>query len=174
MQLAEAIQQLAGTKFLNVTTIVAATVASVNVADAACQCRTISGKTTAELITVSLMAESDDGLLLVPAVGSTVLVAYNKELLPFIIMYSELDEAYFWVNNVLTLKDGQHGGLVMVTPLTQKLNALENKVNQLLTAYNAHTHAESGSTTGPPGTLVPGTLTPTQQTDIENPNVTHG
>jgi hypothetical protein len=175
MQLAEAIQQLAGTKFLNVTTVALAEVISVNVAECTCQCSTISGTTTAQLITVSLMAEVEDGLLLVPETGSTVLVGYNKEILPFILMYSGLDAATFWVNNVITLKDGSLGGIPIVGALVQKINNLENKVNQLLSAYNSHVHPDpvSGST-GTTTVPVTGILTPTVRADIENLNVTHG
>lgn len=174
MQLAEAIQQLAGTKFLNVTTVALAEVVSVDVPGCTCKCKTLSGTTTADLITVSLMPEVEDGLLLVPEQGSTVIVGWNKELLPFIIMYSGLDSATFWVNNVITLKDGSLGGIPIVGVLVQALNDLQNKLNTLLTAYNTHTHVESGTITGPPSALVTGTVPVTTRAQIENTNVIHG
>lgn len=175
MQLAEAIQQLAGTKFMNFTTIAIADVVSVDVDARTCRCRTIGGTTTADLITVSLMAEVEDGLLLVPEVDSTVIVGYDNRTLPFIIMYSGLSAATFWVNGVITLKDGSLGGIPIVGALLQKINNLENKVNQLVNAHNGHVHPDpvSGST-GSPTIIVTGTLTPTQLNEIENTNVTHG
>lgn len=175
MELAESIQQLAGTKFLNHTTAVMAEVVSVDAEARTCRCTTISGTTTADLRTVHLMAETEDGLLLVPEIGSSVIVAYNKELLPFVLMYSGIESATFWVNGVITLKDGSLGGIPIVGALLQKINLLENKVNQLLQAYNAHLHPDPVSgTTGATTVPVAGTLTPTQLVDIENKNVTHG
>jgi hypothetical protein len=175
MQLAEAIQQLAGTKFMNPTMTVMAEVVSVDAAARTCVCTAISGTTTADIPEVHLMAETEDGLLLVPEIGSSVIVAYNNELIPFVVMYSGIESATFWVNGVITLKDGTLGGIPIVGALLQKINALENKVNQLLQAYNAHVHTDpvSGST-GTPSIPVAGTLTPTQLVDIENKNVTHG
>lgn len=175
MQLADAIKQLAGTMFMNPAMIVMAEVVSVDAAARTCVCASIGGTTTSDIPVVHLMAETEDGLLLVPEIGSSVIVAFNKELVPFVIMYSGIESATFWVNGIITLKDGSLGGIPIVGALLQKINALESKVNQLLQAYNAHVHPDpvSGST-GTTTVPVAGTLTPTQLVDIENKNVTHG
>ena len=57
-----------------------------------------------------------------------------------------------------------------------KLNAIENKVNTIITTFNAHTHVASsfGAPTTPPPSPVVGTLTPTQVNELENKKVKHG
>lgn len=56
--------------------------------------------------------------------------------------------------------------------LTNKLNALENKVNQIISAFNNHTHiltlSTGTGTAAPTSSPVSGTLTPTNRADIEN------
>ena len=107
---------------------------------------------------VQLAPASGDQLLQIPEIGSTVFVVDG-----IIVGYSDLSE--------LWLRGNQFEGLVKVSELVTKLNNLEGKVNDLLTAYNTHTHASSGA---PPVPTVPGTLTPTTQNDLENPLVKHG
>jgi hypothetical protein len=119
-------------------------------------------------IPVRLMAAVDDGVLVLPEVDSTVIVALADE--PYIAMFSGVEK--------IILRGGQFDGLVKVADLVTKLNNLENKVNDLVSKFNAHTHVltlSTGTGTAAP-TVAPvaGTLTPTQQTDLENENITHG
>ena len=107
---------------------------------------------------VQMAPATGDQLLQIPEIGSTVFIVDG-----IIVGYSDLSE--------LWLRGNQFEGLVKVTELVTKLNNLENKVNSLLTAYNAHTHASSGA---PPVPTVTGSLTPTTQNDLENPLVKHG
>jgi hypothetical protein len=71
---------------------------------------------------------------------------------------------------------GEFGGLVKVVELTQKLNNLENKVNEIIVTFGTHTHAVTavGSPTSPTTTPIAGSLTISQRDDIENVNVRHG
>lgn len=119
-------------------------------------------------ISVRLMASVDDGLLILPEVDSTVVVCLADD--PFIALYSGVTK--------IIMRGGDADGLVKVADLVSKLNAIENKVNTLINNFNTHTHILTLSvgtgTAAPTTTQVAGTLTPTQQVDIENPNVTHG
>lgn len=65
---------------------------------------------------------------------------------------------------------GQLGGMVKVIDLTEKLNNLENLVNNLIGLYNLHTHPviSEGAPTGPTGSTEGTVLTPTEQAEIEN------
>jgi hypothetical protein len=128
-----------------------------------CSAQAISGKTTADLSEVLLMPVNDDGLLLVPTVGSTILVAYGKDVQPCVVMFSELDSATLWVNGVITLKDGNLGGIPVVAGLLEALNAIQNAFNALNSKVNGLA----------PTPVIPN-LPLTQRTDIENLNVTHG
>ena len=119
--------------------------------------RTALVKYEAEYI-VKLMTSVGDGLLLIPEVGSSVSVLDGQ-----IIGYSDLDEIW--------LSGQQYGGLVKVSELVNKMNAIENKINSIITTFNAHTHASTGAPAVP---TITGTITPTTINDLENPDVKHG
>lgn len=174
-ELRKAIQQLAGTHLTDDTSMALATVLSVNLATRTCSVVLVGGQTTARKDDVMLMPTVADGILLIPSIDSTVVVMWSKRNQPFVAMYSDLQDIYLAADGLVTLNDNTYGGLVRVADLVTKLNAIEGKVNDLLTAYNAHTHTDpvSGST-GTTSAPVVGSLTPTQVTDIENPNVVHG
>ena len=134
------------------------------------------GGNSANTITVRLMASVDDGALLLPKVGSTVVVHGGDRVAYYIALFSEV-ESIVWLG-------GEYDGVPIVKHptngnkgLLKKINNLENKVNDLLTAFNSHTHVltlSAGTGTAAP-TVSPVTpsLTVTQQTDIEHPNITH-
>lgn len=115
-----------------------------------------------------LMTQVGDGMLLIPTEGSTVLVLYGTYTSGYVIQCSDVDEIWF--------KGFENGGLVKVVELTDKLNAIENKVNSIISTFNSHVHtsATAGSPTTPTTSPISGTLTPTQRNDIENQNVKHG
>ena len=147
-KLRQAIRKIAG----NGSQILQCEVISVDIPN-----RTALVKYEAEYI-VKLMTSVGDGLLLIPEVGSSVSVLDGQ-----IIGYSDLDEIW--------LSGQQYGGLVKVSGLVDKLNNLENKVNSIITTFNAHTHASTGAPAVP---TITGTLTPTTINDLENPDVKHG
>jgi beta-mannanase len=202
-QIIEAVQRMTGTQLSDSVKVLAATVDTVDEARRTCTVTTVSSQGSVTIENVQLMASIDDGILMVPAVDSTVIIAYSTFNQPFVVLFSGLEKVLIvgGENNAsvqidgdglileiadtkltiedgkMTLNDGAMGGLVKVIELTQKLNALENKVNSLLAAYNAHVH--SGVTTGPGSSgptpsQVTGTLTPTQRADIENDKIVQG
>jgi hypothetical protein len=202
-QIIESIQRMAGTLLKDNVSVFAATVDSVNEEKRTCTVTSVTGQGAMTVENVQLMASVDDGFLLIPVVDSNVIVAYSTYNKPFIALFSGIEKVLLVAgeNNAsiqvdadgllfeiadtkikisdgeIKLNDGSMGGLVKVIQLTQKLNNLENKVNQLITAYNSHVH--TGVTTGPgssaitPST-VSGTLTPTNRGDIENEKIVHG
>ena len=78
---------------------------------------------------------------------------------------------YLVASDTITLNDGAYGGLVKVIDLVTKLNNLENKVNSIITAYNAHSHPGNGL---PTASTITGSLIPTNRNDIENTKINHG
>ncbi len=79
---------------------------------------------------------SGNSLVVVPKVGSTVLIAdlsegTRRDLA--IVKYTEVES--------ITINGGNLGGLVNITQLTNKLNALVNK-------FNNHTHTFKGAVSG--------------------------
>lgn len=174
-ELRQVISKLAGTHLVDKTHMAIAQVVSVDLQACTCTVDMVTGKTSASRLTVSLMADVADGLLLVPAVDSTVIIAWSDHMLPYVAMFSDLQDVYLDATGKITMNQGTEGGLVKVRDLVTKLNAIENKVNAIISSYNGHVHPDPVSgTTGTPTVPITGPLTPTQVVDIENPNVTHG
>jgi hypothetical protein len=118
-------------------------------------------------ITVRLMPVVDDGVLIMPAVGSIVTVLQSDKYDPVIVQYSEVEK--------IILMGGDNKGLVKVVELKNKLNALENQMNSILNVLKTTSIPLAPSGTYPFAPLYASInpLTPTQQTDIENPLIKH-
>lgn len=109
------------------------------------------------------------GLYVIPSVGSKVIVHQISDQDYYVSMFSQIDEVDFF--------DGSLGGMTKVITLTTKLNNLENKVNSIINTFNAHVHSgvtTGGGTSAITPTLVSGTLTPTNQVEIENAKIKNG
>jgi hypothetical protein len=182
----ESIRHIAGTHNEDKVFLIAATVDSVNEAARTCDVTTLSSKEEISIPGVRLMPTIDDGILFLPAVGSTIFLTYSNFNVPYVAQFSAIDKVLFIVGDTtlqmidgkLMLNDGSSGGLVEVENLVKKLNALENLVNDLVSKFNSHTHIlslSSGTGTAAP-TAAPETtiLTPTNRNDIENTTITHG
>lgn len=149
-----AIQKLAGTHQKDDVKLLQCTVKSVDLDGRTCTVSTITGNSQISF-DVQLMAGVADGLLIEPALDSMVYVLMSKYSLPFIVQYSDVVKYLF--------NGDEFGGLVKVIELTGKLNAIEQKVNSIITW---------GAGVTPPFVGEP--LVPTQQTEIENTSVNHG
>lgn len=112
---------------------------------------------------------------LTPVIDSVVIATFLSKDTAFISIYSEIE--------TVELRGSQFGGVVKVEELVNKINRLEDKVNDLITKFNAHTHlyiAPSIPAPGPPIPTVPPTtlevpIVPnTTRNDLENENVNHG
>lgn len=164
----DAINQIAGTHLTNKVHAVTANVLAIDLPSRTCTCQIVDGHVNNTLPNVKLMASIDDGFLIQPTLNSTVCLIISDFGEPYISQYSGIDK--------ITLRGGDLGGLTKVISLTQKLNILENKLNSLLLKFNFHTHNVTavGVPTGPNLSPESGSLTPTQQAEIENKNITHG
>jgi hypothetical protein len=159
----DAVKKLAGTYQADEVSLVLCTVNSVDMAGRSCHCTPVTGTAVTALPTVRLMAEVDDGMLLIPALGSTVMVGYSKKNVPYICLFSQLEAIWFVTLSGIQLQGNEYGGLVRADALVAKLNYLESAVNVL----NAKVAPLTGAPPPPP-------LTFTQQTEIENTSVKHG
>lgn len=153
----EAIQQLAGTQLSDNITIISAIVTSVDQSTRTCECMPI-GQSSTPIIGVRLMADIDDGFLLIPALNSTVMITYSTRNTPYIAVYSELQSALWVTIDAIQLQGNEYGGLVMGNPLLQKLNTIALAINSLITF--------TGSPTAP--------IQPSIITEITNERVKHG
>lgn len=159
----QAIQQLAGTHLVDKPHMAIAQVVSVNLDACTCTVEQVTGQTSAERKTVSLMADVGDGWLLAPAVGSTVIIAWSDRNLPYVAMFSDLQDVYLDAAGKITMNQGTDGGLVKVRDLVTRMNSIENSFNLLNAKVNGLA----------PTPVIPN-LSLTTVTQIENPNITHG
>ena len=163
----EAIEIMAGTHKTDKVYVITAEVVSIDITARKCICERISGG-SAIINDVHLMASIDDGFLVIPEIGSTVSIITSDQTDPFICQYSGVEQIIF--------RGGDLGGLVMIKPLVDKINALENKLNSLLIKFNTHTHNVTGigAPTGPNILQEVGAIVITKIIDLENKNITHG
>lgn len=154
----EAIQILSGTNLSDKVYAVDATVISVDEVKRTAKVQVVSGKAN-NTITARLMSAVDDGLLIIPAISSTVGILMSDFTRPSIIQYSEVDR--------IILRGGDLGGLVKIVEITQKLNNLVSELRAELIKI------QTGIIAGG-GTYAPGTITRFSKADYENQNITHG
>jgi len=151
---------MAGTYNSDTNYLVTGTVSKVDEAAGTCDVDAITGSATTEIQGVELQTVVSDGLLIIPKIGSEVKVLFSKYTTPFIVQYSEVEKMYL-SGTLIQFNDGKLGGLVTVNELVNKLNALENKLNSIITW---------GATVTPP--LVTTPLIPTVRDEIENTIIT--
>jgi len=174
-EVATLIQKLAGTHRIANCYLTDAIVKSVNVSTRTCVVETLGGKVSSSL-TVRLMASVDDGCLILPSVDSTIVVLFSEQVAPIALMYSEVDR--------ITWLGGEYDGVPIVSHPTdvnkgvlKRLNNIEDLLNDLISKYNTHTHiltlTVGTGTAAPTLTQETSVLTPTQQSDIEHPNIKH-
>jgi hypothetical protein len=134
-------------------------------------------------VRLKCIIDNTDGMYIVPAVGSIVTFAQIDGGQDYqLIQASKIDKVLITIENStleitntgFKFNGGNLNGLVKIAPLVNKLNAIENKVNALVLFSSTHVHAgvtSGSSSTGTPTPPVTGTLTPTQQADLENTKI---
>lgn len=180
-----AIEHLAGTYQKDEVRVVVCIVESVNEAQRTCTVRSINTKSELSFSDVQLMAGVNDGFLLVPAIDSQVVVTYSTITQPFVSMFSELSKVIAIVgdNSIevnsdnIFLSGDDFGGLVKVAELVDKLNNLENDINNLKAAFTSWVVAPNdggAALKAAAATWYGSQLTPTIQNDLENETIQHG
>jgi hypothetical protein len=142
------------------------TVDSVDLINKTCYCIPINDD--ADITEVRLMANIDNGFLLIPEVNSIVVVSFLSDSSAYVSLVSKVSE--------IQLNGTNYDGLVKVQELTDKLNNLENKLNDLITACSSQVVTLAPSGTFPLASFFTSVtpLIPTQQTEIENQKVKQG
>jgi len=142
------------------------TVSDIDLVKCVCNCTPKDGG--AVLVNVRINASNKDGFKLIPKNNTDVVVTLINNTTGYVSMVSEVDEIH--LNGV------NYDGLVRVIELTDKLNALENKVNDLITACSSQVVTLAPSGTFPMASFFTSVtpLTPTIQTEIENITVKQG
>jgi hypothetical protein len=142
------------------------TVDSVDLDNLTCYCIPINDD--ADITEVRLMANIDNGFLLIPEVNSIVVVSFLSDSSAYVSLVSKVSE--------IQLNGTNYDGLVKVQELTDKLNNLENKLNDLITACSSQVVTLAPSGTFPLASYFTSVtpLIPTQQIEIENQKVKQG
>jgi hypothetical protein len=134
-----------------------------------CMVSTLDSETELE-VRLNASGEAGNALQYLPKVGSIVGIMNLFDFEYTVVMYSEVDSIQFL--------DGSYGGLIKIQDLVSKINAIEQKVNDINTALKAHTHTgvTAGSGVSGPSTAFASIsdLTETVVSDIENDKITHG
>jgi len=195
-QWATMIQKHAGTYLRDIVGVVVCTVNTVNSANRTCTCTSVSGNAQVTYLNVQLMAGSNNGFVVIPAVGSTVIIAASKRNNPFVLMYSAISEVsisiassqqggnpttYDFKSGLQQFNDGSYGGLIAAKNmvgetdmgLQNQLTALNTQLQTLITlitstAYPGLQAAAVAATFGTPD------LPTADFSQIVNPLITHG
>lgn len=126
-------------------------------------------------VMLSAVTENANGLIIVPADGSNVVIASIDAPGEYtIIKASDLVTVLLTGDIQVVFHGGENGGIPLSPNLVQRLNRLENIVNELISKYNSHTHTgvqTGGGTSGPTLAQETNTATLTQQGDIENTKI---
>ena len=164
--IAEAIRALSGMDDLQYESILC-NVSNIDTTKMLCTCIPINGD--ADFEEVRLNANYQKGFVLVPKNNSVVVVSQISNEVAYISMVSEVDQIY--------LAGDDNGGLVKVSELVDKINRVENQVNNILNVLKTTVIPLAPSGTYPFAPLYASILdiTPlTQVNDLENKTVQHG
>lgn len=186
-----AVSKLAGTYGEDQVRMMKCKVDSVDVSKRTCMVTPINDNMAS--FPAYLMAEIEDGVLILPKVDSTVKVLFSNMNAPTVIQYSAIDKlfvvsgdsSFLVYKNGVELYGSNYGGVPIVKDpdnsnagLLKKINQLENKLNDLISKFNLHTHiltltSGTGTAAFPANTATP--IAPiTTEDDISNPKVKHG
>lgn len=156
----------------------------------------------APLLGVNLQAnqESEDGIVLFPAVGSYVVVSFLEPSVAVVVLTEKVDKTVLKIGkttaqlvdgqidvsvqditaqvtaDVVTFNGGKLGGLVVSGKAADKLNALEKDINELKTVFSGWTPAPQdggAALKGAVSTWAGKSLATTAATDLENEKVKH-
>lgn len=132
---------------------------------------------------VRLNASADgnaDNILIKPKVGSMVMMAdlSGGELRSLVVIsFSALDTMTVMFDGEVVINGGENEGLVKVKELTDKLNAIENDINNLKSIFSSWVPVvyDGGASlkTAVASSWAAQTLATTSQKDIENPEIKH-
>jgi hypothetical protein len=119
--------------------------------------------------------DSEKTFVVYPKVGSFVMVSRIHQLDEFFVSaFDEVEEIRIDCDKII-INQGDNSGLVKIDPLVEKVNNLENKVNDLITALQGVTIPLAPSGTYPFAPIFSPitTLTPTIKNDLEDTKVKH-
>ncbi|HWB93506.1 MAG TPA: hypothetical protein VG605_16715 [Puia sp.] len=176
-ELIEGIQKITRTQLSDDVRLEVCTVESVDVPSRTCIVSMLIGQNTTEIPDVLLMAEVDDGFILIPAEGSTVVIARSTYNQPFVVLFSQLQTVLFSADNI-QFNDGSYGGLTKTPELRAQLDKTTALLQAVVDIINGPPISEPGS--GSPSALQTALKSAIagqelgDYSEIENTIITHG
>ena len=173
-QIKEAIETMSGTRGQQLVKLVECEVISVDESKRTCNVSVIGGNAEYDIENVRLMATVDDGILIIPTVGSQIIVAHNNKNVRYICQFSEIDKVLLITGDTtieikdgsVKFNDGSFDGFVKIKDLTDKLNDMVRLLNIELGKIQTGIIAGGGSYT-------PTNLQNFNKSDYENTKLTH-
>jgi hypothetical protein len=147
-----------------------------------CDCEPLNGDPEFFDVRLQSVISGADGFVLIPAVDSVGIVTFVNNTTGYLATCSKIDKMIVKsdVEILIDCEDikfngGSNGGLIKINDLVSKLNAVEQKVNDLITACSSVVVALAPAGTFPLASFFTSVtpLTPTQTTDIENDKIKH-
>jgi hypothetical protein len=144
-EISEAIEKMAGTFGKDFVAVFDAQVLSVNEEERTCHIKSISSDAEFEFENAALSAEGNDGVIIIPAVDSTVTVVIARQTI-YITQYSDIDKFLVIIDKTIDLeisKDGhvfnkgKNGGVPNINPLKVEMAKLTGNDTILKTAIAA-------------------------------------
>lgn len=155
-------------KYSGMNNPIVCTVTSVDALTKTCHCTPVGDY--AEALDVKIIADNTkDGFIMYPTVNSTVIIDFTAEGMPYISMVSQVDEIH--------LAGVNYGGLAKTDDIKTRLNNIETKVNQLITAMSAWVvipNDGGAALKTAAATFYGSSLTATTQAMISSTKVFHG
>ena len=148
-----------------------AKVTEVDEATASCTVEPVAGPEIFEVRIKAAINDKKDGLVIVPVVGSFVLVGIigNDPETAYIAKYDSIEK--------IVLHGGELGGIVKVQDLVSKLNALEKDLNNLKTVFSSGwvpVASDGGAALKTAAATWAGsTITESAVAELENPKIKH-
>jgi len=104
-------------------------------------------------------------------------VIFSQNIEPFAVQFSKIKNITIFASDKIQFNDGSFGGLVKVQELTDKINALENDLNNLKLLFQSWTPVPSDGGAvlkALSSTWAGQTITSTVKSDLENTTILHG
>jgi hypothetical protein len=144
---------------------------SVDTGDRTCVCTPINGGAELQDVRIQASLGGTTGLFIEPEVDSKVIVSFLSREIAYVSLFSEIKNVYLDFSDKVIFNGGLNGAMVKIGDLVGRLNDIEDKVNDIISVYNGHTHVETGASTNATLSTVLGYLTLTVEADIDNPEI---
>lgn len=147
-----------------------------------CTIQTVGGNTPIEINDVRLIPVVDDSLLIIPAVGSQIIVIYSNKIVPFIVQFSEIEKIILTIGkSTLDIEDGlfefnggNNDGIPKSKETADRFNKIEddiNKIKQIFSSWTPVPNDGGAALKSASASWFPNQLTRTTKDDIKNDKI---